>query len=112
MTRGRGEDHAAGALDAFQAALRGAGFAGTVGLWVGTPDGGALVTLNVDRVFPAASTIKVPLLVMALQAAQHGEQCDASRDRHTAGQAPPHPHSISWTTHNQHATTPRSGCSR
>lgn len=73
MTRGRGEDHAAGALDAFQAALRGTGFAGTVGLWVGTPQGEALATLNGDRVFPAASTIKVPLLVMALQAAQRGD---------------------------------------
>ncbi|GGS28233.1 serine hydrolase [Deinococcus knuensis] len=71
--RGRGEQDEAQALAAFEARLRDAGFAGTVGLWVGTLDGQPVAVLNGDRVFPAASTIKVPLLVMALQAAQRGD---------------------------------------
>ncbi|GAA5438022.1 class A beta-lactamase-related serine hydrolase [Deinococcus aquaticus] len=73
MTRGRGEQDEAQALAGFEARLRDAGFAGTVGLWVGTLDGQPVAVLNEDRVFPAASTIKVPLLVMALQAAQRGD---------------------------------------
>ncbi|UBV42794.1 class A beta-lactamase-related serine hydrolase [Deinococcus taeanensis] len=68
-------DRPAGAgerLAAFQASLRGGGFPGTVGLRVCTLAGEDLVAWNAERVFPAASTIKVPLLIMALQAAQAG----------------------------------------
>ncbi|GAA0513948.1 serine hydrolase [Deinococcus depolymerans] len=79
MMRGRGGPEEAQALAAFGARLRGAGFSGTVGLWVGTLDGQPLAVLNGDRVFPAASTIKVPLLVMALQAAQRGDLSLADR---------------------------------
>lgn len=67
MTSGGGER-----LAAFQAQLNGAGFAGVVGLRVTDLEGTELVAWNADRVFPAASTIKVPLLVLALQEAQSG----------------------------------------
>ncbi|WP_233218782.1 serine hydrolase [Deinococcus arcticus] len=61
-----------GGLAAFHERLRGAGFPGRVGLRVCALDGTELVATGADEVFPAASTIKVPLLVMALQAAQTG----------------------------------------
>ncbi|ANE44595.1 serine hydrolase [Deinococcus puniceus] len=57
----------------FSGQLRGRGFAGVVGVRVCDEAGQELFSLNADRVFPAASTIKIPLLIMALQAAQRGE---------------------------------------
>lgn len=59
-------------LAAFQAHLMAAGFTGVVGLRVTDLNGAELIAWNADRVFPAASTIKVPLLVLALQEAQAG----------------------------------------
>nr|WP_246581084.1 serine hydrolase [Deinococcus aestuarii] len=52
--------------------LRSRGYGGEVGLVVTDLDGRELHALNPDRVFPAASTIKVPLLVLALEQAQSG----------------------------------------
>lgn len=52
--------------------LRSRGYVGEVGLLVTDLAGRELYALNPDRVFPAASTIKVPLLVQALQEAQSG----------------------------------------
>ena len=52
--------------------LRGRGFTGQVGLLVCTLDGHVIYGHAQERVFPAASTIKVPLLIMALQQAQAG----------------------------------------
>ncbi|WP_221091284.1 serine hydrolase [Deinococcus aquaedulcis] len=65
----------------------GAGFPGQVGLRICTLDGTELVSWQADEVFPAASTIKVPLLVLALQQAQagrlplHGRVTMTARDR-------------------------------
>lgn len=59
--------------EAWAAALRSHGYAGEVGLLVTDLAGRELYALNPDRVFPAASTIKVPLLVMALETAQAGQ---------------------------------------
>lgn len=56
----------------FLADLRGHGYGGEVGLSVRALDGTALIALHAERVFPAASTIKVPLLVLALERAQSG----------------------------------------
>ncbi|GHF55964.1 beta-lactamase class A [Deinococcus metalli] len=63
----------AGPADHLLADLRGRGFTGHVGLRVTALDGTELAAVNADRVFPAASTIKVPLLVMALEWAQRGD---------------------------------------
>ncbi|WP_261664678.1 serine hydrolase [Deinococcus sp. Marseille-Q6407] len=57
----------------FQRALAASGFAGTVGLLIQDEAGRELCSLNADQVFPAASLIKLPLLVLGLQAAQRGE---------------------------------------
>ncbi|MBB5235682.1 serine hydrolase [Deinococcus budaensis] len=57
---------------AWAATLRAHGYSGEVGLLVSDLTGRELYALNPDRVFPAASTIKVPLLVMALEEAQAG----------------------------------------
>ena len=57
----------------FLGQLQERGFAGVVGVRVCDETGQELFSLKADRVFPAASTIKIPLLVMALQAAQRGE---------------------------------------
>lgn len=54
------------------AELRAHGYAGEVGVLVTDLSGRELCALNPGRVFPAASTIKVPLLVLALQEAQAG----------------------------------------
>lgn len=59
--------------DGWMSALRAHGYAGEVGLLITDLTGRELYALNPDRVFPAASTIKVPLLVMALEAAQAGQ---------------------------------------
>lgn len=56
----------------FERHLRESGFAGTAALLVADLDGTVLVSLNPERIFPAASTIKLPLLVYALQQAQAG----------------------------------------
>lgn len=58
--------------EAWAATLRAHGYPGEVGLLVSDLTGRELYALNADRVFPAASTIKVPLLVMALEEAQAG----------------------------------------
>jgi beta-lactamase class A len=63
----------------FLGQLQGRGFAGVVGVRVCDHSGQELFALNADRVFPAASTIKIPLLIMALQAAQRGEWALAER---------------------------------
>lgn len=57
----------------FVGQLQGRGFAGVVGVRVCDEAGQEMFSLNADRVFPAASTIKIPLLIMLLQAAQRGE---------------------------------------
>lgn len=57
----------------FLHSLRGAGYGGEIGLYVTDLEGTELATLNADRVFPAASLIKVPLLLHALERAQQGE---------------------------------------
>ncbi|GGL03995.1 serine hydrolase [Deinococcus radiotolerans] len=67
MTGGAGER-----LAAFRAHLTASGFPGVVGLRVTDLNGTELAAWNADRVFPAASTIKVPLLILALQEAQAG----------------------------------------
>lgn len=54
------------------AELRAHGYAGEVGVLITDLPGRELYALNSGRVFPAASTIKVPLLVRALQEAQSG----------------------------------------
>lgn len=54
------------------AELRSRGYPGEVGVLVTDLNGRTLYALNPDRGFPAASTIKVPLLVLALQEAQAG----------------------------------------
>lgn len=66
---------AAPPLDArrFEAQVRSLGYAGTVGLLVCTWAGELLCGLNAQRPFPAASTIKVALLLRALTLAQTGE---------------------------------------
>ena len=51
--------------------LRSRGFMGVVGLVVTDLTGTPLYTWNEMQSFPAASTIKVPLLIAALQEAQH-----------------------------------------
>ncbi|BDP40542.1 serine hydrolase [Deinococcus aetherius] len=56
----------------FQTELRSRGYVGEVGLLVTDLTGSELYALNSGCVFPAASTIKVPLLVQALQEAQSG----------------------------------------
>ena len=58
---------------AFFDALRTRGYPGQIGLHLCALDGEVLVTLNVDQVFPAASTIKVPLLLLALELIQSGQ---------------------------------------
>lgn len=57
----------------FAADLRLRGFAGKAGLVVADLDGQVLYALNPDRAFPAASTIKVPLLIRMLELAQAGQ---------------------------------------
>lgn len=52
--------------------LRSKGYGGSVGIVVTDLAGQSLYSLNPARVFPAASTIKVPLLLLALQLAQAG----------------------------------------
>lgn len=59
-------------LSAFLAMLHASGFAGEVALHVTDVGGRVLCSHQPDEVFPAASTIKVPLLVQALQEAQAG----------------------------------------
>lgn len=56
----------------FLADLHASGFRGEVALHVTDRAGTELLSLNADRVFPAASTIKLPLLVLALEWAQAG----------------------------------------
>ena len=56
--------------EAFLTALRQRGYAGSVGLHISTLGGEVLATLNADQVFPAASTIKVALLLLALERVQ------------------------------------------
>ncbi|MFC6616481.1 serine hydrolase [Deinococcus radiophilus] len=56
----------------FEAALHQSGFGGTVGLLIQDETGHEICSLNADRVFPAASLIKVPLLILGLQAVQRG----------------------------------------
>ncbi|WP_034408733.1 serine hydrolase [Deinococcus murrayi] len=58
--------------DLWLADLRSRGYGGEVGLLVTDLAGTELFALNADRSFPAASTIKVPLLVQALEEAQAG----------------------------------------
>ncbi|ACO47090.1 serine hydrolase [Deinococcus deserti] len=58
--------------EAFLARARQRGFAGDTGLRICDLDGTELYALNATRTFPAASTIKVPLLIQALQEAQTG----------------------------------------
>jgi len=72
VTGGAGERGAGERLAAFQAHLAASGFPSTVGLRVTDVTGAELIAWNAERVFPAASTIKVPLLVLALQEAQAG----------------------------------------
>lgn len=60
------------ARDLWLADLRSRGYVGEVGLLVTDLAGRELFALNPDRSFPAASTIKVPLLVQALEEAQAG----------------------------------------
>lgn len=76
MTRRATKDHvtAAPALtpDTWAAGLRAQGYVGEVGLVIRDLAGRELFSLNPDRTFPAASTIKVPLLVLALEEAQAG----------------------------------------
>lgn len=52
--------------------LRSRGYVGEVGVLITDLAGRELYALNPDRVFPAASTIKVPLLLLALSEAQAG----------------------------------------
>ncbi|WP_051086985.1 serine hydrolase [Deinococcus apachensis] len=54
------------------AELRAHGYAGEVGVLITDLAGRELYALNPERIFPAASTIKVPLLVRALHEAQSG----------------------------------------
>ncbi|GGO41232.1 serine hydrolase [Deinococcus humi] len=56
----------------FLSDLRAQGYAGEVGLRVCDLAGQELFALNPERVFPAASTIKVPLLILALEWVQTG----------------------------------------
>lgn len=56
----------------FLSDLRAQGYVGEVGLRVCDVLGRELFALNPERVFPAASTIKVPLLILALEWAQAG----------------------------------------
>lgn len=58
--------------DLWLADLRSRGYGGEVGLLVTDLAGRELFALNPDQSLPAASTIKVPLLVQALEAAQAG----------------------------------------
>lgn len=61
-------------MKALERELRAQGYAGTAGLVVlDLQTGETLYEEHADRPFPAASTIKVPLLVLALQAAERGE---------------------------------------
>lgn len=53
--------------------LRVQGYGGEVGLVICTLEGEMLISLNAERMFPAASTIKVPLLLLALEKVQAGE---------------------------------------
>ena len=57
----------------FAEALAGEGYGGEVALLITDLTGRELYALNAERPFPAASTIKVPLLVLALRRAQAGE---------------------------------------
>ncbi|MFB9992874.1 serine hydrolase [Deinococcus oregonensis] len=57
----------------FLGQVRSRGFAGVVGVRVCDHAGQELFALNAERVFPAASLIKIPLLIMALQAVQRGD---------------------------------------
>lgn len=59
--------------EGFGQRLRASGFTGTVGLLIQDEAGRDLCSLNAERVFPAASLIKLPLLVLGLQAAQRGD---------------------------------------
>ncbi|GAA5534338.1 serine hydrolase [Deinococcus aluminii] len=52
--------------------LRSRGYAGEVGVLITDLAGRELYALHPDRFFPAASTIKVPLLLLALEEAQAG----------------------------------------
>lgn len=56
----------------FLVSLRAQGYGGEVGLRICDLAGQELFALNAARAFPAASTIKVPLLVLALEWAQTG----------------------------------------
>jgi beta-lactamase class A len=67
----------------FLSNLRAQGYGGEVGLRVCDLTGRELFALNPERVFPAASTIKVPLLILALEWAQLGRLC--LEDRVTLG---------------------------
>ena len=58
---------------AFVEQLRSRGYCGEVGLHISTLDGQLLATHDAGVVFPAASTIKVPLLLLALERAQAGK---------------------------------------
>lgn len=56
----------------FAEALAGEGYGGTAALLITDLAGRELYSLGADRPFPAASTIQVPLLVLALRRAQAG----------------------------------------
>lgn len=57
----------------FETELRSRGYLGRVGLLICDLDGKELYALNPSQPFPAASTIKVPLLVQMLALAQAGQ---------------------------------------
>lgn len=53
--------------------LQASGFGGTAALLIQDETGQDLLSLNAERPFPAASLIKVPLLVLGLRAVERGE---------------------------------------
>lgn len=65
--------------DAFAQALAAQGYAGTAALQVTDFSGHVLYSHQPERPFPAASTIKVPLLIYALQQSQAGDLNLAAR---------------------------------
>ena len=73
----------------FAAAVRRAGFTGEVGLLITDFEGHELYAHQPDSVFPAASTIKVPLLLRALEQAGAGELDLAERVTLRAGDRVP-----------------------
>ncbi|WP_241191149.1 serine hydrolase [Deinococcus psychrotolerans] len=66
---------------AFLEQLRAQSYGGEVGLAISTLEGEVLVCLNAERAFLSASTIKVPLLLLALERVQTGQL--RLNERHT-----------------------------